>query len=68
VRYLNYFSEISKLLKSEISELLNMFGYYGFLFTKEEAKRIAEAKKTAESSIHHFKKYGMVGRGFNDSE
>lgn len=67
VRTLNYFL---KILKSEVSELLNMFGYYKFKlsFTKDERERIAEAKKTAEAFIDYNKRYGTVGRGLNDFE
>ncbi len=45
-----------------------MVGYYKLLFTKDEEKRIAEAKKTAEAFIDYNKRYGTVGRGFNDFE
>lgn len=78
VKHLKYFSDLSKLLKSELSEFLNIFDtlYYKvylsdinrFSFTKDERERIAEARKTAKVFIAYRKKYGMVGRGFNNFE
>lgn len=69
---MNYLSDLSKLLKSELSEVLNMFGYYKFLtiiyFTKDERKILYKAKKTAEAFAAYNKKYGLLGRGFNDFE
>ncbi|MBU3957604.1 MAG: hypothetical protein KKB25_00850 [Nanoarchaeota archaeon] len=66
---MKYLSDLPKLLKSEMSEILNMFGYYRRgLFTKDEAKTIEKATKTAKAFIDYNKKYGTVGRGFNDFE
>ena len=62
------FSDLSKLVKSELTQLLIMTGYYKSLFTKDERKRIAEAKKTAKAFIDYNQKHGLVGRGFNDFE
>lgn len=65
---MDYFSDLPRLLKSELSEVLNMLGYYKLFFTEDEAKRITEATKTAKTFIEYNKKHGTVGRGFNDFE